>query len=220
MNLVAAAVALISDFSTQILIEGKTLQFRKRKEETSDDSVVPISSESPLVEDTQETAVSLLRMIKFAGLNMVILVPTTIWVGHLEQKYPSMPLLQSAITWVIWNPIMFSVALTYRGIVTPEDGDAPVLQSICRTFQTEFKYLPYVYCYAIPIVLINFYVVPLEWVPIFMVVVDFFSDMFGSWWLHRRRNIEAIRKSASAKELLPQDASDEDDGSVAHTKVE
>eukprot|EP00667_Euglena_gracilis_P012090 EG_transcript_12390 len=195
MNLVAAGIAYVSDVTAQVVIEGKELGLCRKKDPHED----------------PHRYYSFIRSVKFMGLNMILCVPTTMWVAKLEEVFPNRPFFQTCFSAMTWNPMMFVVALTYRAVffMEPVEGEA-TSQRVMRVLATDYKYFPFTLLYVFPVFLLSFYLIPVKFMPVFVALVDFFSDIFGSWFLARRT--QELKDEAEADKLKGDDESEHGEG--------
>eukprot|EP00668_Euglena_longa_P015123 GGOE01019174.1.p1 GENE.GGOE01019174.1~~GGOE01019174.1.p1 ORF type:complete len:287 (-),score=56.77 GGOE01019174.1:311-1171(-) len=172
MNMVAAGIAYVSDVAAQVVIEGKELGLCRKRDK---------------VEDDPHRYYSFTRSIKFMGLNIILAVPTAMWVGKLEEIFPNRPFFQTCFSALTWNPMMFVIALSYRAVffMEPMEGEV-TCQRVERVLSTDYQYFPYTLLYVFPVFLVSFYLIPVKFMPVFVATVDFFSDIFGSWFMARQ----------------------------------
>jgi len=202
MNAIAAGIAFVSDATAQLLVEGKELRLcRKRKPAGPAQPPEGITDAEAEEEEDPEAAqkyYSLTRGIKFMGINVLLAVPTTMWVSYMEHVFPGRPFFQTCFTAFTWNPLMFLTGLVYKGIFfsEPVEGEG-IPDRIVRTVKNDYKFFPFTLLYVFPVFLISFYLIPVRYVPIYVALVDFLSDIFGSWFLARR----AEQNSAESKLL-------------------
>eukprot|EP01012_Entosiphon_sulcatum_P024674 TRINITY_DN2987_c0_g1_i1.p2 TRINITY_DN2987_c0_g1~~TRINITY_DN2987_c0_g1_i1.p2 ORF type:complete len:240 (+),score=66.49 TRINITY_DN2987_c0_g1_i1:50-769(+) len=185
-NVGAATIAFFSDFCSQTVFEDRLLMLPKNAK------ALPQTArhKRAVTEDGQHIELyDMRRGLRFSLLNMAIMVPTVMWLDWMRGTvFPDSPLKVCLLTWTTWTPMMYSFATLYAATQQREDAyyDWKMVKKYFKA--NYFTYLPVIYVYAVPMFIMFSYVIPVAYVPLFAAGVDFLSDIFGSWFVHRHKN--------------------------------